>query len=92
MVRQDTEPDSPSTAPVRLPAAKRREQLLEVARCVLAQRGFYATTMAEIADSAGVTKPVLYQHFASKRDLYSAVLNDVGNRLQRQRAQFADTP
>jgi AcrR family transcriptional regulator len=72
---------SPS-APVRLPAAQRREQLLDVARHVLARRGFYETTMAEIADSAGVTKPVLYQHFASKRDLYSAVLQDIGERLR----------
>jgi AcrR family transcriptional regulator len=64
-----------------LPAAQRRRQLLEVARQVLAQRGFYETTMAEIADSAGVTKPVLYQHFASKRDLYTAVLEDIGERL-----------
>lgn len=51
--------------------------------------------MAEIADSAGVTKPVLYQHFASKRDLYSAVLNDVGNRLQAvviEAAADADSP
>ena len=72
--------DDPS--PVRLPAAQRREQLLEVARRVLALRGFYETTMAEIADSAGVTKPVLYQHFESKRDLYTAVLEDIGARLR----------
>jgi AcrR family transcriptional regulator len=65
----------------RLPAAQRRGQLLNVARRVLAQRGFYETTMAEIAEEAGVTKPVLYQHFASKRDLYTAVLNDIGARL-----------
>lgn len=70
------------SAPVRLPAAERREQLLRVARQVLAQRGFYETTMADIADSAGVTKPVLYQHFASKRDLYTAVLQDIGSRLR----------
>ncbi|MCP3990824.1 MAG: TetR/AcrR family transcriptional regulator [Actinomycetia bacterium] len=69
-------------SPVRLPAAQRREQLLEVARHVLARQGFYETTMAEIADSAGVTKPVLYQHFASKRDLYTAVLQDIGARLR----------
>ncbi len=37
--------------------------------------------MNEIAEEAGVTKPVLYQHFASKRDLYQAVLTDVGERL-----------
>ena len=67
---------------VRMPAAKRREQLLRVARHVLANRGYYETTMAEIADSAGVTKPVLYQHFESKRDLYAAVLHDIGARLR----------
>lgn len=49
---------------------------------MLAQRGFYETTMAEIAEEAGVTKPVLYQHFASKRDLYTAVLEDIGSRLR----------
>jgi AcrR family transcriptional regulator len=65
----------------RLPAAQRRRQLLRIARQVLARRGFYETTMAEIADSAGVTKPVLYQHFTSKRDLYTAVLQDIGERL-----------
>jgi AcrR family transcriptional regulator len=83
------------TTTIRLPAAQRRRQLLEVARHVLAKRGFYQTTMAEIADSAGVTKPVLYQHFASKRDLYTAVLRDVGARLRDTvitAAANADTP
>ena len=86
---------APSAAPIRLPAAQRREQLLQVSRCVLAKRGFYETTMADIADAAGVTKPVLYQHFASKRDLYSAVLHDIGDRLQQTviaAAQSAQTP
>ncbi|MGF1595786.1 MAG: TetR/AcrR family transcriptional regulator [Acidimicrobiales bacterium] len=73
----------------RLPAAERREQLLGVARQVLARQGFYQTTMAEIADSAGVTKPVLYQHFQSKRDLYTAVLGDVGTRLRTAVVQAA---
>lgn len=72
----------PSPVSGRLPAAQRRRQLLDVARRVLAQRGFYETTMAEIAEEAGVTKPVLYQHFASKRDLYTAVLEDIGARLR----------
>lgn len=67
---------------VRLPAAERRRQLLRVARTVFAARGFYETTMADIADAAGVTKPVLYQHFDSKRDLYTAVLRDTGDRLR----------
>lgn len=62
---------------------------------MLAKRGYYQTTMADIADAAGVTKPVLYQHFASKRDLYTAVLHDIGERLQDAvitAAQSAETP
>lgn len=65
----------------RLPRSERRSQLLTVARRVLAQSGFHETSMNQIAEEAGVTKPVLYQHFASKRDLYQAVLTDVGERL-----------
>ena len=66
----------------RLPAAQRRQQLLSVARAVLAQRGYHGTTMTDIAEAAGVTKPVLYQHFTSKRDLYRIVLEDIGARLE----------
>ncbi len=84
-----------SAGPTRLPGPQRREQLLQVARHVLAHRGFYETTMVEIADSAGVTKPVLYQHFESKRDLYLAVLHDIGARLRATvlaAASTAQTP
>jgi AcrR family transcriptional regulator len=66
----------------RLPAPERREQLLLVARQVFARRGFHETSMNDVAVEAGVTKPVLYQHFASKRELYQAVLVDVGDRLR----------
>src|SRR3546814_17606241 len=62
----------------RLPAARRRSQLLEVALEVFGERGFHTTSMNDVAVAAGVTKPVLYQHFRSKRDLYREVLNDVG--------------
>lgn len=48
---------------------------------VFARQGFHGTSMNDIADAAGVTKPVLYQHFDSKRDLYLALLDDVGNQL-----------
>ena len=65
----------------RLPAARRREQLLEVALEVFGERGFHVTSMNEVAEAAGVTKPVLYQHFRSKRDLYREVLTDVGGQL-----------
>lgn len=66
----------------RLPGPERRLQIMSVSRNVLAGRGYHSTTMADIAEAAGVTKPVLYQHFASKRDLYSTVLNDIGARLE----------
>jgi AcrR family transcriptional regulator len=66
---------------MRLPAPRRRSQLLEVAREIFAARGFHATSMDEVAEAAGVTKPVLYQHFPSKRALYRELLEDVGRRL-----------
>lgn len=65
----------------RLPAARRRKQLLEVALQVFGERGFHPTSMNDVAEAAGVTKPVLYQHFRSKRDLYREVLTDVGAEL-----------
>ena len=65
----------------RLPAVRRRRQLLDVALEVFAQHGFHGTSMAEVAKAAGVTKPVLYQHFGSKRELYRQLLEDVGQRL-----------
>src|SRR2546425_6955161 len=65
----------------RLPAPRRRRQLLDVAIDVFAAHGFHSTSMEDIADAAGVTKPVLYQHFSSKRELYLELLDDVGRRL-----------
>ncbi len=67
---------------VRLPAAERRRQLLDEALEVFAARGFHATSMSDVAEAAGVTKPVLYQHFESKRHLYLELLDDVGGQLQ----------
>jgi AcrR family transcriptional regulator len=68
----------------RLPAAARREQLLAVGRQVFAENGFHDTAMTDMAKAAGVTKPVLYQHFDSKRALYGAILSDVGDQLTEQ--------
>jgi len=65
----------------RLPAGARRDQILDVAVQVFAHRGYHGTSMNDVADAAGVTKPVLYQHFDSKQDLYLALLDDVGRRM-----------
>jgi AcrR family transcriptional regulator len=66
----------------RLSAPARREQILDVALDVFANSGFHGASMNYIAEAAGVTKPVLYQHFDSKRDLYQALIEEVGNRLR----------
>ena len=70
-----------SRATTRMRASDRRRQLLDVATNVFAERGFSATIMDDIAYAGGITKPVLYQHFDSKRALYIAVLEDGGARL-----------
>lgn len=59
----------------RLPRDERRSQLLNAALEVFTQAGYHSAPMDEIADRAGVSKPVLYQHFPSKLDLYLAVLD-----------------
>ena len=69
---------------MRLPAEQRRTQLLTVAVEVFGERGFHATSMDEVAEAAGVTKPVLYQHFPSKRALYRELLDDVDAQLVAQ--------
>ncbi len=65
----------------RLPAGERREQIIDVAIPVFAKRGFHGASMNDVAEAAGVTKPVLYQHFASKQDLHLALIDDVGKRM-----------
>lgn len=58
----------------RLPRSARRAQLLDVALEVFVEQGYHAASMDEIADRAGVSKPVLYQHFPGKLDLYIALV------------------
>jgi AcrR family transcriptional regulator len=59
----------------RLPRQERRRQLLDAAREVFVSQGYHAAAMDEIAERAGVSKPVLYQHFPGKLDLYLALLD-----------------
>ena len=63
--------------PTRLPAAERRLHLIETAIRVFSEGSYRGTTTAEIARAAGVSEPILYRHFASKRDLYLAALDHV---------------
>jgi AcrR family transcriptional regulator len=68
----------------RLTADQRREQLLDVAGERFAALGFHALSMEAIADAAGVSKPVLYQHFPSKRALYVALVGDAVDELHHR--------
>lgn len=59
----------------RLPRSERRAQLLESALEVFVAQGYHAAAMDDIAERAGVSKPVLYQHFPGKLELYLALLD-----------------
>jgi AcrR family transcriptional regulator len=64
-----------ASRPVRLPRSARRKQLLAAAQQVFVAQGYHAAAMDDIAERAGVSKPVLYQHFPGKLDLYLALLD-----------------
>lgn len=61
--------------PARLPRSARRRQLLAAAQEVFVAQGYHAAAMDDIAERAGVSKPVLYQHFPGKLELYLALLD-----------------
>lgn len=69
---------------VRMSGKQRREQLLDVGRALFAQRGYDATSIEEVAHRAGVSKPVVYEHFGSKEGLYAVVVDrEMQELLQR---------
>jgi AcrR family transcriptional regulator len=79
----------------RLTAEQRRRQLYAVALELFSQRGYRATTMDDIAEAAGVTKPLLYQHFSSKRALYLELVDSIARDLLaaiREAVNQADGP
>lgn len=64
-----------AAARARMSGKQRREQLIRVARGVFAEHGFAGATISEVAERAGVTKPVVYQHFGGKQGLYAVVVD-----------------
>ena len=78
----------------RMSSAERRRQVLDVGLEVFGRHGYHQTSMSALAAEAGVTKPVLYQHFASKHDLFAEVLAETGDRLMRaiEAAEVEETP
>jgi AcrR family transcriptional regulator len=80
--------------PVRLPRSARRKQLLAAAQEVFVAQGYHAAAMDDIAERAGVSKPVLYQHFPGKLELYLALLDthcdDIVDRVRKAMAATTD--
>jgi AcrR family transcriptional regulator len=83
---------TPTTA--RLSAPERRERILSAAAAAFAARGYDGASVGEIAAGAGITKPVLYDHFASKRRLFVEVMERARDDLVRRGAvaMAADAP
>ena len=70
------------TSPTRLPPEERRRELVDAALRVFSEGSYAGATTAEIARVAGVSEPILYRHFASKRDLYAACLDEAWMRIR----------
>ena len=87
--RDASAPTGHTRAP-RMTRDQRREQLLSTALRVFSEGGYHSTSMDEIAAAAGVSKPVLYQHFPGKRDLFLALvqftLAELSEKLERSLA------
>ena len=84
--------DATGARGTRLPRSARRKQLLRAAQEVFVAQGYHAAAMDDIADRAGVSKPVLYQHFPGKLDLYLALLDQhAASLVKRVRKALAST-
>jgi TetR/AcrR family transcriptional regulator len=80
-------------ARARMPAEERRAAVLDTACRVFSRGTYHGTTTAEIARAAGVSEPILYRHFPSKRDLYLACIEETWRRTRdRWEQALADEP
>jgi AcrR family transcriptional regulator len=80
-----------SDARGRLPAEERREQLLDVTKALVDERGFHGVSIEAVAREAGITRPVVYGHFADLRALLEALVDREGERALRQLADVLPT-
>jgi len=74
-VTEAHEKQKSTSARSRMTGKQRREQLIDVGRKLFADKGFEATTVEEISSKAGVSKPVVYEHFGGKEGLYAVVVD-----------------
>jgi AcrR family transcriptional regulator len=76
----------------RMAAEDRRQQILDVAQQLFSQKGFRGTTTKEIALAADVNEAIIFRHFATKRDLYAAIMDQKAQSpaVQEMRSQFEE--
>ena len=71
---------------------ERRAQILRAAAVAFSEAGFAATSVEDVAKQAGITKLIVYRHFASKADLYRAILDEVAKRLSEEFVARSSVP
>ena len=81
---------APATRGPRLTAAERRDRLLSAALAAFAREGYHGASIGAIAAAAGISKPVVYDHFGSKLELYEAVVEREAARLLERASAAAD--
>src|SRR5947209_15109348 len=78
--------------PPRLPRAERRAQLLDVTKRIVGEHGLHAVTIERVAREAGITRPIVYEHFSDLSGLLEALLDREGARALAQLASFIPPP
>jgi len=69
-----SEPGKGNRRPPRLPGKERRRQVIEAAAALFSRKGFGGTTTRQVAAAAGISEPTIFKHFATKEDLYAAII------------------
>ena len=89
-----SEPPKPKARTAKMTAAERRAQIINVSKQLFSQKGFNGTTTKEIAQASGISEAMIFCHFASKEDLYTAIIDqriqEVGDALSDEALQAQD--
>jgi TetR/AcrR family transcriptional regulator len=89
-----SEPSKPKERSAKMTAAERRAQIINVSKQLFSQKGFNGTTTKEIAQASGISEAMIFCHFASKEDLYTAIIDqriqEVGDALSNEALQARD--
>jgi AcrR family transcriptional regulator len=83
-VSNRTEPSEPQSRPIRLPRAARREQLLDVTKEIVGEAGLHRVSIDRVAREAGISRPIVYEHFSDLTGLLTALLEREGSRALAQ--------